>query len=89
MDHIEPGVRQTWGARRYELSELDRMLAMLARPVRLGARLPKTVRSELRDLGVSSGQAACRQELIELVWKRKRPLLRQLHQPEDPLPPCA
>ena len=92
MDHyFEPGGRETWGSRRYELGELDRLLAMLSRPVRLGAGVPKSVRGELRDLGLASKQAACRQELIELVWQRKRPLLRQLHQQQldDPLPPCA
>lgn len=81
--------RETWGARRYELSELDRLLAMLTRPVRLGARVPKTVRSELTGLGLGTGRAACRRELIELLWERKRPLIRQLHRLDDPPPPAA
>lgn len=89
MDLIEPGGRQTWGARRHELSELDRVLSLLARPARLGARVPKALRSELLDLGLTSGLSAGRRDLIEQVWERKRPLLRQLHHLDDPLPPCA
>lgn len=65
------------------------MLSLLTRPVRVGAGLPKNVRTELRGLGVISGRAACRQDLIERVWERKRPLMRQLHDLDDPLPPCA
>ena len=86
---MEQGGRQTWGARRYELSELDRLLSMLSRPVRVGARVPRALRTELSDLGLVPGRSACRQDLIELVWQRKRPLLRELHHLDDPLPPCA
>lgn len=89
MDLIEPGGRRTWGARRHELSELDRLLSLLARPARFGSRVPKALRFELLDLGVTSGLSACRRDLIEQVWERKRPLLRQLHHLDDPLPPVA
>ena len=78
-----------WGAQWKELNELDRLLSLLARPSRLGARVPHTVRAQLREKGVFMGRTARREELIESVWSRKRPLLRQLHSFDDPLPPCA
>lgn len=62
---------------------------MLTRPVRLGARVPPTVRSELTGLGLQAGSAACRRELIERLWERKRPLIRQLREQDDPPPPAA
>lgn len=72
------------------MSELDRLLSTLSRPVRVGARVPKTVRAEMTGLGLEIGRAACRRELIELLWERKRPLIRQFRQVDDPpLPPCA
>lgn len=77
------------GSRRLELSELDRVLAMLTRPAHVGERLPPTVRDELRGLGVRLGSSTRRETLIERVWSRKRPLMRQLGAMDDPLPPCA
>jgi len=77
------------GARWEELNELDRLLSQLARPSRLGARVPHSVREQLREKGVFMGRGARREQLIESVWSRKRPLLRQLHAMDDPLPPCA
>jgi len=35
------------------------------------------------------GRSAERKELIEWLWSRKRPLLRELGASDDPLPPCA
>ena len=81
-----------WGApghRRQELVELDRVLGLLARPARLGARLPDGLHDDLRGLGVTVGRSHPRKQLIEQVWERKRPLLRQLGALDDPLPPCA
>jgi hypothetical protein len=83
-----------WGAigsRWQELNDLDRVLNLLSRPARVGDGLPDRVRDELRGLGVrpGSGRSAQRKELIERVWQRKRPLLRQLGAMDDPLPPCA
>ena len=77
------------GARWEELNELDRLLSQLARPSRLGARVPHSVRAELRAKGVFMSRGTRREQLIESVWSRKRPLLRQLHSMDDPLPPCA
>lgn len=62
---------------------------MLTRPVRLGARVPKTVRGELTGLGLGPGRAACRRELIELLWERKRPLIRHLRELDEPPPNAA
>ena len=81
-----------WGAlghRRQELVELDRVLGLLARPARLGAGLPDGLHDELRGLGVTVGRSHRRKQLIEQVWRRKRPLMRQLGAGSDPLPPCA
>ena len=77
------------GARWEELNELDRLLSLLARPSRLGARVPQSVKAQLREKGVFMGRGTRREQLIESVWSRKRPLLRQLNALDDPLPPCA
>lgn len=77
------------GNRWQELNELDRLLGLLARPAPLGARVPHTVRHELREKGLCLGGSFRREELIEQLWSRKRPLLRQLSAFDDPLPPCA
>ena len=72
-----------------ELSDLDRVLNLLARPTRLGRGVPRSVRSELRGLGLEPGRSDERKDLIERVWSLKRPLLRELGAFDDPLPPCA
>ena len=77
------------GARWEELNELDRLLGQLARPSLLGARVPHSLRDELREKGLCLGRSDDREELIEKLWSRKRPLLRQLSAFDDPLPPCA
>lgn len=51
--------------------------------------MPQTVRSELTGLGLQTSRRACRRELIELLWERKRPLMRQLHEQGDSPPPAA
>jgi hypothetical protein len=79
----------TFGSQWQELSELDRVLNLLARPARLGSGVPRSVRTELRGLGLEPGPSAERKDLIERVWSLKRPLLRELGAFEDPLPPCA
>ena len=79
----------TFGSQRHELNELDRVLNLLARPAPLGSGVPRSVRSELRGLGLDLGRSAERKDLIERVWGLKRPLLRELGAPDDPLPPCA
>ena len=81
-----------WGAlghQRQELVALDRVLGLLARPARVGAGLPVGLHDELRGLGVTVGRSRGRKRLIEQVWQRKRPLMRQLNAVNDPLPPCA
>ncbi|HET7467179.1 MAG TPA: hypothetical protein VFL29_10955 [Candidatus Dormibacteraeota bacterium] len=80
----------TIGSPWQELSYLDRVLGLLSRPVPVGDGLPAGLRDELRELGVSAGRPLRRKRLIEQVWQRKRPLLRQLGAlDDDPLPPCA
>jgi hypothetical protein len=79
----------TLGARWHELYELDRVLDLLARPARLGSGMPRSLRSDLRGLGLELGRSAQRKELIERVWSLKRPLLRQMGAFDDQLPPCA
>ncbi|HEV2218554.1 MAG TPA: hypothetical protein VGV88_13405 [Candidatus Dormibacteraeota bacterium] len=61
----------TLGSRWHELTELDRLLGLLARPA------------------LELERSTQRKELIERVWTRKRPLLRQLGAFDEPLPPCA
>jgi hypothetical protein len=78
----------TLGSQWHELNELDRVLDLLARPARLGTRVPESVRSDLRKLGLELGRSAHRKQLIERVWSLKRPLLRQTGAFDD-LPPCA
>lgn len=82
-----------WGTidtRWQELIDLDRMLGLLSRPVPAGDGLPAGLRDELRELGLRAGSSPRRKQLIERVWERKRPLLRQLGALDDqPLPPCA
>ena len=77
------------GARWHELGELDRVLGMLTRPTSPGAGLPTSLREDLLALGVRLGQTTRREQLIERVWSRKRPLMRRLGALDDPLPPCA
>jgi len=47
------------------------------------------VRSQLRGLGLELGRSPQRKEVIERLWSLKRPLLRHLGAPDEPLPPCA
>jgi hypothetical protein len=85
-----PGGGGSFGSRWQELYLLDRVLEQLTRPSLPGAGLPSAVRQELHQLGLTIGRTARRQELIERVWGRKRPLLRGLDASEgDPMPPCA
>ena len=79
----------TFGSPGYQLNELDRVLDILARPVHLGSGVPRSVRSQLRGLGLELGRSPQRKELIEQVWSLKRPLLRHLGGFDEPLPPCA
>lgn len=79
----------TFGSQWHELNQLDRVLDLLARPSRLGSGVPRSVRSELRGLGLEPGRSDERKDLIQRVWSRKRPLLRELGGYDDPLPPCA
>ena len=82
-----------WGRREsrwQELIDLDRVLGLLSRPVRAGDGLPAGLYDELRELGLTAESSPRREQLIERVWERKRPLLRQLGGVDDqPLPPCA
>jgi hypothetical protein len=79
----------TLGSRWNELNELDRVLDLLARPARLGSGVPRSVRSDLRGLGLGLGRSTERKDLIERVWSLKRPLLRELGSQDGTLPPCA
>ena len=77
------------GARMDELGELDRVLGLLTRPSPVGAGVPSSLLEDLRELGVRLGQTTRREKLIERVWSRKRPLMRELGALDDWLPPCA
>jgi hypothetical protein len=83
------GGRDLFGSRWQELHRLDRALNQLARPALAGEPLPPLVADQLLDLGVSLGRSAAREELIAELWGRKRPLMRQLYELDDPTPPCA
>lgn len=62
----------------FELTRLNRALALLARPgSRENWRSPLS-RADLVDLGVfTTGRTPLRHELIERLWSRERQLLRQ------------
>lgn len=78
-----------FGSPWHELYSLDRVLAQLTRPAVQGAGVPATVGDQLRALGVPFHLEVDREQLIAEVWGRKRPLLRQLHDSDDPAPLCA
>ena len=78
-----------FGSPWHELYRLDRVLAQLTRPAAPGARVPAALRDQLRALGVPFDRAVGREKLIAEVWGRKRPLLRQPHDDDDPVLPCA
>jgi hypothetical protein len=74
-----------------ELHQLDRLLTQLTRPSLVGDGVSPALRDELRSLGLSVSRTG-RKELVERVWGRKRPLLRQLGLDDDDdstPPPCA
>ena len=73
----------------HELHHLDFLLAQLSRPDVPGAALSPLVSAQLRALGLSLDDGPQRQELVERVWDRKRPLLRELRASDDPPPACA
>jgi hypothetical protein len=84
--------RTYWAAfdsRRQELYRLDRVLTQLARPVRPGVDIPDALWVELRVLGLPVERITRREPLIQRVWGRKRPLMRELVCDDDPMPPCA
>jgi hypothetical protein len=83
------GDNGAFGSPWHELYSLDRVLAQLTRPAISGAGVSATVRHQLRTLGVPVHRSNGREELIAQVWGRKRPLLRQLHDYDDLVPPCA
>jgi hypothetical protein len=83
------GDSSAFGSTWHELYRLDRVLAQLTRPAISGAGVPATVRDQLRALGVPTNHSVGREELIAQVWGRKRPLLRQLNDYDDLVPPCA
>jgi len=83
------GGNDAFGSPGQQLYHLDRLLAQLTRPALPGARVPPSVREELRALGLPIRGTVRREQLIEHVWHRKRPLLRQLDAFDNPVPPCA
>ena len=83
------GGRDLFGSRWQELHLLDQLLDQLSRPTPVGASLPAHVRDELKMLGLQLGRSPRREALIAELWGRKRPLVRQLHAFDDPMPPCA
>jgi hypothetical protein len=83
------GNSSAFGSPWHELYRLDRVLAQLTRPDVPGAGVPAAVGDQLRALGVPVHRAVGREQLIAEVWGRKRPLMRQLHDYDDPAPLCA
>ena len=83
------GGRDIFGSRWRELRLLDQALGQLTRPAPAGSGLPATLRDQLRTLGMHVGRSPQRHELIAQLWGRKRPLMRQLYELDDPTPPCA
>jgi hypothetical protein len=83
------GGNDVFGSPWRELYRLDRLLAQLTKPAIAGAGEPPGVRGQLLELGVPLNRSFGREEMIVEVWGRKRPLLRQLHDFDDPMLPCA
>jgi len=78
----------SFGSSWAELNNLDRLLARLTRPSLAGEGVPPEVRDELKSLGLSVSPSG-RKELVQRLWGRKRPLLRNLDGDDDPFPSCA
>ena len=89
MARMDSGYGGAFGSPWHELDRLDQVLAQLTRPAIPGAGVPAGVREQLRALGVAMPRSVGREALIAEVWDRKRPLLRQLHDYGEPVPPCA
>lgn len=83
------GGNDLFGSPWHELYRLDRLLAQLTKPAVPGTAVPAGVRDQLRELGVPLSRSFRREQLIAEVWGRKRPLLRQLRDYDDSIPPCA
>ncbi len=77
------------GSRWMQLHHLDSLLTQLARPWLPDAGIPPGLRDQLRALGLRTGRAARREDVIGQLWSRKRPILRELSSSDDPIPPCA
>jgi hypothetical protein len=86
---MHSGDSGAFGSSAHELYRLDRVLTQLTRPTISGAGVPPAVYDQLRALGLPSQRSARREQLIAQVWGRKRPLLWQLDDSDDLLPPCA
>ncbi len=83
------GGNNAFGSPWHELYRLDRVLAQLTKPAVPGAGVPPGVRDQLQALGLDRHRSVRREDLIAEVWGRKRPLLRQLVDFDEPIPPCA
>jgi hypothetical protein len=83
------GGRNQFGSPWLELHVVDRLLGQLTRPALVDTSLPETVCDQLNRLGLQSGPSSRRDELVAQLWGRKRPLLQELYDRDDPIPPCA
>lgn len=56
------------------LVQVGEALAQVARPYRLDESLPGGLHASLRRLGVACSERTTREELVSLLWARKRSL---------------
>ncbi|HEY2597279.1 MAG TPA: hypothetical protein VGJ79_02235 [Candidatus Dormibacteraeota bacterium] len=74
-----------------ELRRVDRLLSELARPTLDEDSVTPQTRAAMVQVGIVVSGLACRRDLIESLWRRKRSLLRQVGSLGDwgPMQPVA
>jgi hypothetical protein len=86
QEHIE-----LRGSGALEVRRIDRILSQLARPALEDDFIAPSTKEALAQIGISVAGDATRKDLVELLWGRKRSLLRQINAVNDwgPFQPVA
>jgi hypothetical protein len=86
QEHIE-----LRGSGALEVRRIDRILSQLARPALVDDFIAPSTKEALAQIGISVAGDATRKDLVELLWGRKRSLLRQINAVNDwgPFQPVA
>jgi hypothetical protein len=74
QEHIE-----LRGSGALEVRRIDRILSQLARPALEDDFIAPSTKEALAQIGISVAGDATRKDLVELLWGRKRSLLRQIN----------